>query len=456
MKKIQWLILCMCSSAIGLRANVDTVNYPVIGKPAPDIVLNDVRYYTKNIIQGRDFHGKWLVLDFWSKGCGACIASFPKMNALQAAMKDSMQLILVGINGGFWGQGVESLFEKLRKLHDLDMAVAYDSVLHTQWGISTLPHIIIIDPEGIVRAITGRVDQQNLLALMQGKQHELRYKKNNFELENFEDPVRLNEPFLNAGNVSHDLDFEYRSILSRFDPTIEGMTRSHVVDIDSWINIQRWIGEDKAYWQGTGLEIAQLYRLAYAGETDFFLINYNNTTSPHYGSFYPIPILEMRDSASLSNDLSNFDKLYNYSLIIPKQKASKAELMWQMQCDLMKFFPYKATVETRQLPCYELIATETARKKLRTKGLDSKLTTSDGYTYIKYVNAPVRNLLTIINSVTGRKIPVIDKTGIEGNIDLNIDAELKNFEAVRKSLQKSGLDIIKGTKEMKCIVLRDK
>lgn len=451
------IIACVFCFGTIAQANQDTLQYPEIGKPLPDFMLDNVHYFIKSMAQGEDFRGKWLILDFWSKGCGACIASFPKMNKLQASLKDSMHLVLVGINSGHWGRGIESLYQTLKERHQLDLTVAYDSLLHKQWGIITLPHIVVVDPQGIVRAVTGSVDEDNLQALMQGRKHRLKFKRNNFQYADFEDPVRLHEPFLVSGNVSHDLDFEHRSILSKFDPSIEGMTRAYVMDIDGYFKYDSFIGEDKAYWQGSGLTLIQLYRLAYLGETDVVLLNYKNEASPQYGNFHPTPILETSDADSLAIHLrGDLSRMYNYSLILPKGQASKAALMWHMQCDLMKYFPYEVRVETRQLPVFELRATPAARKRLRTKGKDPKLTESDGYTYVKFVNMPLKNLITNIYSITGQENPVFDMTGIEGNVDLDIDGDLKDFESVKKSLQKSGLDIVLGTKEMKCIVFRDR
>lgn len=51
--------------------------------------------------------------------------------------------------------------------------------------------------------------------------------------------------------------------------------------------------------------------------------------------------------------------------------------------------------------------------------------------------------------------PFIDKTGIEGNIDFELDAVFTDMKDVKRGLQKIGLDLVPGVKEMKVVVIRD-
>jgi len=66
-----------------------------VGKPCPDFTFSNVANSQKHELNFNDFRGKWLVLDFWHKGCSACIGSFSKHNKEQIEFKDNIQFLLV-------------------------------------------------------------------------------------------------------------------------------------------------------------------------------------------------------------------------------------------------------------------------------------------------------------------------------------------------------------------------
>jgi thiol-disulfide isomerase/thioredoxin len=455
-----WLLSIACG--LLLPTYVCSQEYPKIGKPMPEFTLHKITNYDKKQASLKDFRGKWLILDFWSKGCGSCIASFPKMNALQQEFKDSVQLIFIGITSGHWGKDIESLYEAMKKRKNFNMATAWDSTLDKKWGAYTLPHIITVDPKGIVRAVSVSMDKENLQALMAGKEHSLRYKTNYFEDLVSVDPVNLYKPFYSKGNVSDDNDFEYRSILSKFDMSIPEMRRHITPTILMYKFDTSALSKREAYWQGTGVTVEQLYKLAYAGYTDFFdnYPTYKNDYNP-YLVFFQKLVLEIKDS-SLFKDVfkGKSENVYNYSIFMPRENATRESMQYQVQCDLKKYFPFEATVETRLMPYYKVIATDAAKVNLKTKGGDYvKDTKTDGYSSIKYVNATMETIMYHIESVYNDSLQTytfFDETGIKGNIDLNIDVPLDDIEGVKKVLRKNGLDAVIAYKEMKVIVIRDR
>ena len=51
--------------------------------------------------------------------------------------------------------------------------------------------------------------------------------------------------------------------------------------------------------------------------------------------------------------------------------------------------------------------------------------------------------------------PFIDETGLTQQFDFIITEQVKNFDEFKKYLQTLGLDLVKGEKEMKVVVIRD-
>jgi len=160
----------------GQNSNADL---PQVGKPMPDFLLNDVQNYRKKQVSLSDFKGKWLILDFWNQYCGICLESMPKMDALQKQFSGKAQILLVGYTGSQYrhisnDSTIRQLYERTRKDYNLSLAIAYDSLLMHQYRIKPTPYIITVDPKGIVRAITSRMNADGLRELMAGKASSLK------------------------------------------------------------------------------------------------------------------------------------------------------------------------------------------------------------------------------------------------------------------------------------------
>lgn len=169
MKSKILIFIHLCLLQLKLQAQHNTVNdYPVIGLPCPKIVLDNVEYYPRKQISTDDLRNKWLVLDFWSKGCIACVASFPKISELQKEFVDDVQFILIGKNDRQYNHNIRALYEDIKKQRGLDIVVAYDSLIFKRFQIQAVPYVLIIDRDGIVREITNTqgLNKQKLEVLM--------------------------------------------------------------------------------------------------------------------------------------------------------------------------------------------------------------------------------------------------------------------------------------------------
>jgi thiol-disulfide isomerase/thioredoxin len=92
-----------------------------------------------------DTHGKFVLIDFWATWCGPCRAAIPELNAIHRDFGD--KLVVIGISD-------ESEMD-VRRLADpkLEYSVAIDTQARTKTavGVTGIPHVLIIDPKGIVR-----------------------------------------------------------------------------------------------------------------------------------------------------------------------------------------------------------------------------------------------------------------------------------------------------------------
>jgi hypothetical protein len=194
-----------------------------------------------------------------------------------------------------------------------------------------------------------------------------------------------------------------------------------------------------------------LYKAAYFGTP----ITWTSTDS-FYGKYSHSLVLEIKDKHPFMYNKDTNDLRFCYSQILPKGKATAGKMMQVMQRDLQNYFEYDVSIETRKIPCLRLTATPEARKMLATKGGVKNM--EFAFSGIDYRNVNVKTLIGCVSyygNLDTKDLSIIDETGITGNIDIKFDAAVTDFEEVKAALQKQGLDIVPGEKEMKVLVLRD-
>ena len=412
-------------------------SYPKVGNPIPSYTLDNITHYTSTKTSLKDFRGKWLILDFWNSYCATCIESFPKINNLQQQFKDKVQFIMVGANDYKWNKNIRKIFERFRQKQNLQLVAAYDSVLFKRWNISSVPHIIIIDEKGIVRAITGGRDMnaEKIEAFLNGKNPTL-YSKDRTVLF---DPLQL---LLSNGNGGDDTVFLFRSVLAIHKDERQWAPQKISDDVANF---------KKGRFQVTSVPLYWLYNYAYMGQNRWSLFR-----DSLYGKVSLTPVLEISDPTPFDFDFGKkaIKGLYNYSLSVPISKATPQFMMEMMQGELKSYFGYDASIEIRKMPCWKLIATENAKQNLKTKG-GAILHSEFLPTGISLKNVPINEILMEISTYHQTEPPFIDETDITTNIDISIDALLTDLHDIKEALIRIGLDLVKTEKEMKVIVIRD-
>lgn len=112
---------------------------PFLGKPAPDFVVE------KWLTAEPDRKGKFVLIDFWATWCGPCRKAIPELNALQKKFGD--RLVVIGVS--------DESEAKVRAMKEpqIQYASAIDAEgrMKKALGVTGIPHVIIVDPAGIVR-----------------------------------------------------------------------------------------------------------------------------------------------------------------------------------------------------------------------------------------------------------------------------------------------------------------
>ncbi len=140
--------------------------FDAVGKPAPS--LNVDLWIDTDPLTLEALKGKVILLDFWAPWCGPCRAMFPHLLALYKEYHDQgLEIIGVTRYYGFFNQlghqekDIEpekeaGLIRKFKKVHDIPFPYAIADPQNglqnsMSYGVSGIPHMVLIDRQGIVR-----------------------------------------------------------------------------------------------------------------------------------------------------------------------------------------------------------------------------------------------------------------------------------------------------------------
>ncbi|QRY55564.1 TlpA family protein disulfide reductase [Sphingobacterium siyangense] len=435
-------------------------NYPIVGDTIADHTFTDILNFGKQQVKISDFKGKWLILDYWSEGCSGCLKSFPKMNALHEQFKDQLQIIMVGIyrekqivDEKIYDseRRTKGIYKVLADEHSLMLPVAFDSVLNNRHDVGALPHLLIIDPDGVLQAKTVSVNATQLKQLLAGKKvdFELAFSKTEYE----EARLFYNEdiPVLTSGDLANggvDTMFYYRSLLAPFQ-------KKHTTFRNISFNFER---ERLKNLQDKETKDFRIELRGITRESFYLAAFFGNTYWEAYDT------LQQKFSKQIKLELPAGEvnpfmdrERYTYSLTVPKSKASKNYILRFMQSDLERFFGYKAQIKKISMPVvYLKIRNKKLVEKLRnSSGIDSYKNADVVWQGFSETNVTMKSFIVSVSSWAEGvyNLPVYDKTGIKYNMDITINANLLDPKNGVKELERLGFKLVKGRKKLETIVI---
>lgn len=435
MKK-ELFILILCLFCLRVNAiHAQTIAKPLtIGDTIPDITISNVENNRGQAIRLSDYRGKLVILDFWDVWCSACITYMPEMQRLQTSFDGKLQVIMVtkATRVAVDKQKRSSVNLQNNKL----LSVMADSMLSKLFPYRSVPTHVWISADGVVLNITSgaTTTEQNIAAVLGGRALKLHAKKEVADFDQF-------KPLWLEGGGRQIKHLKYYSYIAERIPDLN-QSYSGQREIDSATH--KIIG-----YQCYNNFLPTLYQVAFGGLID----------NPF--QFAPRTIIRTRDSVRFR--LPNYhDPGFNewhanndfcYKIHVPAEKADR--MLEFMQQDLKNYFGYSARVEKRETDCLVLIQTDSL-KRFATRGGKKAIDCPDNAcSAMQVTNFPVSEFVRSLQYANSQIINIIDGTGYKGNVDIAIDASIRDLAGVDHELAKYGLKLAKQRKAIDMLVISD-
>lgn len=414
---LPWLLAFVLAVGKGMAQNQPVPEQGLaIGQAVPDVALHSMVNYPAPSAKLSDFKGKLLILDFWATWCGTCLGAMPKLDALQQELGDQLQIILVNTqNTRDTEEKVLEYFDK-RKNPDgqkfrLPSAIN-DSTLLKLFPHQLIPHYVWIGTDGKVKAITSseQVTAENIRQVLADSSPRLSLKKD----LNLQYPL-FSDPDLPADNLVHYAIF----LRGKMD----------------------------------GLPGGIRYRKS--GDTVHGIALMNTPVISMYKKAGHMLFPDLKDKGlvlELGKPDGSDAPLCSFDFVVPPHQADR---LYQLMLDeLNKYSGYHGRIEKRKTDCLLLV------RKGRHDSFQSKGGKPANRLYSKespqLMNMPLSLLVARLNSADALALPVLDATRYTGTVDLEINAPFNDLPALRKELQRYGLDLVKARRKIEMLVVSEK
>lgn len=400
-----------------------------VGQPLPDnfwkTSLPVVNHLQKTLNLSED-KSKLILIDFWNTWCSACLMNLPKINSLQLKFGDRIRILPVSNQDK---SALEKFFASQNgKKYNTLTSVYSDLYFHQLFPHAGVPFIIWIkDGKLLSTTDATQLSEETINEILGGKQSSL---QTIIQMDR-KRPLMLSEDYDRQKHIQL-LNYSFFS-------------KGHIPDIGSGGTFRTTPSGKINGRQFTNLPLWDIY---YAIGFELFR---KQSQESFTGKRMLIKVKEpkklmLQQKADSSNDTSN---LYNYEFIIPESKADS--LYQYMLEDINRYSGYTVTLEKRSIQCLVLVRTS-QKDKLASKGGEKRSTFPRTPSILK--NAPLRNMINMLNGEIPIKEIFIDETGYTGNVDLEVSG-IKDIPTLRKELQKYDLDLIPAERNLLMMVIKD-
>lgn len=401
-----------------------------IGEKCPDLIIKNVINYGQEEIKLSRTKPKLILLDFWAPICVSCIEAFPHIDSLQQKFSDKVLIATVTETPQ---NAVHQFFQRRPSIKMPSVPfITGDSILHKLFEPKFYPWHVWLDSNLVVRYITNgnNATSENIQGFLDGR---------NIDLYQLVDLPQ--KPLL-----SGDTLLRYYSYIA---PCVPGTVKA---------SLNGAIEGNKIFFTRECTTIP-----------DFVMWVLGKMDGQYYDYKYPL-IVEAtnKDKFFNTNKLPRniWLKENSFSYYLMLQSEQQNNLYKFALSDIERHFNIRVLKEKRSIPCLILCKTGNF-KSLKSKGGSSidelQINTIKNPVYSKkrYLqNQPfgvfANKLQTWVGFLT--KLPFIDETGIEYNIDISLNGDALdswNLDRWNIELARYGLTLIQEDRMTDAIVIQE-
>jgi|GEM_PF-7065851 len=381
-----------------------------VGDRLPPVRLTNLINYSIGSTQSTTFtNNNLLIIKFWATWCSSCLKGINTLDSLRRQYSFNVLLVNPAVSGD--DEKKIRVFLEKRKAKGIPVqypVLVKDTVLTGFFPHNAVPHYVWINGKGEVLAITGSEDitAANVSKAIEGKPLNLAVKK---------------DVLVAPSHLASYLD----SVSGR-----GSLFTTYIKDIpEGYINVKRTAAVKTLTWFNQSAD-----KLILAA------------TTLHPNRWF----INISDTASFYNRSHNKDLLYSYEITKPLGESIEMQAN-RMFNDLAQNLPYQVSIEEKE---QRVLLLERIDTSVRFPGSVGKSSFKLTATSLNMSNMPLSRLVTALNNAL--PYPVIDSTGISQNITLSINASLSDINALTVELKKHNLTLIKTTKKIPALVIRDK
>ncbi|SKC01467.1 Thiol-disulfide isomerase or thioredoxin [Sphingobacterium nematocida] len=429
-----------------------------IGDKVPDFEFQ-IKNYKAPTARMSDFKGKLVFFDFWSTYCSSCIAGFPKMEKLQQEFGDKIIVILVNMR-----ETQEEVNNRLKARKSTAPELSrMPSIIDEQAFAQLFPHryagnYVWIGPDGKLRLnsyIPYNIHPKKIREVLAGKEITFLAPGEQYGL------TERAPSLLNIVNDSNPNNLDIYSLLCPVNLDYYPMGGQKLNQRDTILNTVR-----NTFINGG---VAELYNYALQGNlNDDWKSNVYGPNPNVYHNINRFRFL-VKDTSKYDNRLISKDKrtdeyvtrsLYCYEQVLP-QTVTTEQALGYMKEDLDRYFGIrygsKVTIEEREIPCYYLKKTNNAAKlsedeiKKKLRDLKYKEFTNT-WSYNSLMSSYFRAIGDYPYIFLDADTPIKFSALVPRDDEWKKESNLEDFQQV---LELNNLKLVKGTKKINMIVVRD-
>jgi len=387
-RKFLLLVLIIC-----ITSCKDENSIAELGKPVPNYKFSNILNSEQSQISLDDFKGKPVILEFWATWCGPCIPAMKKLDSLKNTYGDEIEIITVSSED-------QQRLEKFIKSSQTSLRIVSDTTHIKTFKYKVIPHSIIIDKNGVVKAITS--------------------------------PENINDKVIKNLIADNEIDLELKDDFY-IDPNLTVETIKTVANSDYTIELKNYDQEKR----GGSMRLTD-------SEANTNGIEIWNSPIPRlYQTLFNVASpSRMIFKDSLSEDDFPYEKEHQYNFKI--QVSDKYQHKWkEIGIDFLnEHFNTNARMGIDSLECYVLKDVDGIIEPSKSK--DSEFMFMG--TILKSKKVKMAEIAEYLENFTS--IPVLDKTNLDKEYDIDLEWQAEDPKTIHSELKKYGLKLVKAEKKL--------